>query len=199
MKTFQKLMVVLTVMLLVAGFTCCLAACSLFTGTYEPVSYGNKDGSECYYVVYPGEVATLKQHHKCKNGAKAVPGPVFYVARYYPYLSGAFYRDTYVPTSARTAYDGYMASFKSAHAADIKANAPKAQYVDENGNVSSGSNIGVTDDGTHISSTDNSFGDTGSEIGTDPHSGTIGDPHGTDSGGTHGGVPDDHPVIPVEK
>lgn len=190
----------LTLVAVVALAMCfaCLTACSLFSNTYEPVSYGNQDGSQCYYVVDPGEAAALQQHHKCKDGAQPTHAPVFYVAGYYPFLSGSFYRDTYVPSSARAGYEDFMTSFASAHAADIKTDAPKAQYVDANGNVTSGSDIGITADGTHISSGDGaSFGDTNSSISDDPHSGTIGHPDGVDSGGAHGGgVPDEHPIIP---
>lgn len=196
MKRSRNLLAVVIVALAMV-LACCCTACSLFSSTYEPVSYGNQDGSQCYYLVDPGETALLKQHHKCKDGAQPTLAPEFYVASYYPFLSGSFYRDTYIPSASCTGYEAYMASFASTHAADIKMDAPKAQYVDENGNVAPGSDIGISSDGMHISSGDGtSFGDTGSTISTDPHSGTVGDPNGVDTGGGHGGgVPDDHPVI----
>ena len=183
-RSVRASLVVVLMLMALAG----LAGCGLFSSTYEPASYGSADGSQCYYAHNPGEVPNLKQHQKCKDNAKATLAPAHYLYSYYPFLRSSFYRDTYVPASARSDYDVFMTSFGQAHAADIEANAPKAQYVDDNGNKVSGADAGVTSDGTHLSSSNgDSFGDTGGHVGSDPHSSGIGDPGGGFGGGEHGG------------
>jgi hypothetical protein len=114
-----------------------------------PVAFG-ADG-KCYYVKSPAEAQALRKQGKCPAGSAPAPMPQTWLIRYYPFYSSDYNRNTYVPLSQRTVYADDLTSFGEDNAPAIDKAAPKAVYVDDQGNKVSGGRAGVSDDGRGIS------------------------------------------------
>jgi hypothetical protein len=138
-----------------------------------PASFG--PGNDCYYVTTPAEAANLEKQGKCPQGDVSAQAPQSWVTSYYPFYNSSWYKSTIVPQSAQADYSGYMSSFGAANATEIAQQAPAAKYLDSNGNVVTGSDAGVSGDGTSIGGHDGGSGGGG------------GDGGGGDGGGGHGG------------
>jgi len=143
-----------------------------------PASFG--PGSDCYYVMTPTETANLEKQGKCRSGAVAAQAPQSWVVRYYPFYNSSWYKNSIVPPAAQAEYSGQMSSFGTENATEIAKEAPTAQYVDGNGDTVTGTDAGVSGDGTSISD-DSGGSDGGGGDGGGDHGG------GFDGGGFHGG------------
>ena len=153
-----------------------------------PASFG--PGNDCYYVTTPAEAANLEKQGKCAQGDVPARAPQSWVTGYYPFYNSSWYKSTIVPQSAQADYSGYMSSFGAANATEIAQQAPAAKYLDSNGNVVTGSDAGVSGDGTSIGGHDGGSGGGGGDGGGGDGGGGDGggsDGGGGDGGGGHGG------------
>ena len=161
----------------IAGVVVALICVGLNSGSSVPdmpASFG--PGNDCYYVTTPAEAANLEKQGKCPQGDVSAQAPQSWVSSYYPFYNSSWYKSTIVPQSAQADYSGYMSSFGAANATEIAQQAPAAKYLDSNGNVVTGSDAGVSGDGTSIGGHDGGSGGGG------------GDGGGSDGGGGgHGG------------
>lgn len=126
-----------------------LAACGQSSVPDVPAASAN--GHDCYYVKSPQEAQNLKQQGRCPQNSVAMQAPMWWIIMYYPMLNSPWYRNNIVPASARSSYKTQMTTFGDTYANRIKAQAPKAKYLDEEDNVVTGQKAGVSEDGESFS------------------------------------------------